>query len=293
MSTKADLVKKIKEMRKGEAKKKRFFYHVELPTLANLAVHEGGADPRVVYLLHKKMRNLSGRSPSITLSELDPNAKMPSEEEAAKLMAGNKDKVAYVDAEDVPTSKAVVDCLGLAKTVIPSGQENVGQLSVVLSKNSKITASQAPYNGSMACTYGEADTEGKKKINMVPMFLKMGSGRNIGSLGGDIGRGLNELKETEGAGANDTSNTADWFNHHHFDENVNSGDVMMNPNELFLRAGGLIQEDSELFEVRSTARAVPVGDLQMHRNVAQWNNNMLLGAVEQDTPYNGTLHESI
>lgn len=261
---------------------------MELPILAKLAVH-GGADPKLVYLLHKKIRNMGGRSPAVTLSELDPNAKMPTAEEATKLMSANTDKVAYVDAEDVPTSKAVVDCLGLAKTVIPSN-EDVGQLSVVLSQNSKTTSSQAPYNGSMACTYGQADTEGKKKINMVPMYLKMGT--NIGSLGGDIGRGLNELKETEGAGANDASNTADWFNHHKFDDTVDSGDVMMNPNELFLRAGGLVQEDSELFDVRSTSRTVPIGDLQMHRTIAQ-RNNMLLGVAGQDTPYNGTLHESI
>lgn len=306
--SKQQIIDGIKELRKqhgsGDGRiskigsRKRMFYHLELPTLARLAIIEGGANPREVYAKHKRLRHRVGKQPGFTLSEVDfkGSPDMSEEEYSSHISEGEHQNVAYVNAKNVPTSKSVVDCLTLAKSIVPAAHD-VNQLSVVLSKKNKVTKGGSTYNGSMACTVkGNEDSHSfnseKKHIRMVPMFVNTNDAHNMGSLGGEIG---NELKESESGGAMDAADTADIFNHHHFNADMDvdelMSDIVMNPHEMLLRSGSVITKESPFFDVSLASNVYGIGDLHLHRTMSK--GHMLLGEEGTDSPLTGPLSSSI
>ena len=186
-----DLRREKHTVQRKRGKRKSSFIHVGLKPLAKLAVAEGKANPREVYFKHHAFNNLYGRRSNLTMKDLNSDEPDPpiSETPDVKPKDAEDAHVVHVDT-NVPTSQTVVDCLHLGG---PQGKK-VKQLSNVLSQQNCVTAEGKPYNGAISYTY-EGNEEDKPKMRMIPVKLDSDEQqKDIGSLGGRITEGFNELK---------------------------------------------------------------------------------------------------
>ena len=148
------LMKAMTKIAKKKSKRNSLFLHVDLQTLARLAVMEGHANPAAVYRKHKAFAGehampLKDFDSSLILSDViipKPEDDLP---------------VVDMDVTEMPTAGAVCDAIAIANNIMNG--ENVKQLACVCG-DPKLTESGKDYNSSI-CVVANGDEE-KKQVKV-------------------------------------------------------------------------------------------------------------------------------
>ena len=148
------LMKAMTKIAKKKSKRNSLFLHVDLQTLARLAVMEGHANPAAVYRKHKAFAGEHAMpskdfDSSLNLSDVinpKPEDDLP---------------VVDMDVTEMPTAGAVCDAIAIANNIMNG--ENVKQLACVCG-DPKLTESGKDYNSSI-CVVSNGDVE-KKQVRV-------------------------------------------------------------------------------------------------------------------------------